>query len=66
MTTPAWRRSSRCDSGSCVEVARCGDDILIRSSDRPDGPVLQVTVEEFRSFVGGLVNGEFGQMTRTN
>jgi hypothetical protein len=54
-----WRRSRRCDSGSCVEVMRADDGrILVRSSLRPDA-VLRVGAAEWSAFLAGAVRGDF-------
>jgi hypothetical protein len=55
-----WRQSSRCDTGACVEIARSGDDVLVRSSMRP-GAVLRLTAAEFHAFCRDLVNGRYGR-----
>lgn len=49
-----WRKSSRCDSGACVEVAINADRVLVRQSDNPDGPVLTFTHPEWAAFLGWL------------
>jgi hypothetical protein len=55
MTTGAeglvWRTSSRCDSGSCVEVAVTDDRVLLRDSRDPDGPRLSLTRAEWVEFL---------------
>jgi hypothetical protein len=56
----SWRRSSRCDTGSCVEVAMMDDGVAVRDSKQPDGPVLRFTKSEWTAFVAGVDNGEFG------
>lgn len=35
-----WHRSSRCNGGSCVEVAARADLVFVRNSADPSGPVL--------------------------
>lgn len=32
----AWRKSSRCDSNACVEVAQLGGEVAVRNSTRPE------------------------------
>lgn len=32
----AWRKSSRCDGGNCVEVAQFGGGVAIRDTTIPD------------------------------
>ncbi|NUT37164.1 MAG: DUF397 domain-containing protein [Hamadaea sp.] len=54
-----WRKSNRCDSGSCVEVASLKEAVLVRDGKDPDGPVLTFTFDEWEAFVGGVVDGDF-------
>lgn len=54
-----WRRSKRCDSGTCVEVATFNDEVLVRDSKDPDGPVLRFTPTEWEAFVRGVEDGDF-------
>jgi Domain of unknown function (DUF397) len=54
-----WRKSTRCDSGACLEVAVRDDRVLIRESDRPDGPWLEVSRASWTAFVRGVRAGEF-------
>jgi Domain of unknown function (DUF397) len=54
-----WRRSSRCDTGACVEVAHIDGTIAIRNSQDIDGPVLIFNAEEWAAFVTGVRDGEF-------
>lgn len=54
-----WRKSTRCESGMCVEVGRDGRDILVRDGKNPDGPVLRFSAEEWRVFAAGMKAGEF-------
>jgi len=65
-----WVRSSRCDTGTCVEVAwaRAGhrgggecvevghteDEVLMRDSKDPDGVVLRLTRDQWRQFIQSL------------
>ncbi len=54
-----WRRSSRCESGSCVEVAHIDGTIAIRDSKNAAGAVLIFSPEEWTAFVASVRNGEF-------
>ena len=54
-----WRRSSRCETGACVEVARVHSMIAIRDSKAVDGPVLTFSPQEWAAFVAGVRNGDF-------
>jgi hypothetical protein len=56
---PIFRKSSRCSGGSCVEVARDGDQYLIRDSKRPEVAPLAFTKDEWVAFVEGVSAGEF-------
>ncbi|BCB87733.1 DUF397 domain-containing protein [Phytohabitans suffuscus] len=56
---PVWRKSGRCESNTCVEVAMVGLDIAIRDSKQPDGPTLLFTRAEWDAFVGGVHDGDF-------
>ncbi|MGC9667168.1 DUF397 domain-containing protein [Planosporangium sp. 12N6] len=57
--TGAWRRSSFCGSGACIEVARVDEAYLLRDSKDPEGPVLTFTEAEWEAFVAGVRAGEF-------
>jgi predicted secreted Zn-dependent protease len=55
-----WVRSSRCHTSSCcVEVARNKGHVLVRQSDQPD-TVVSFTEDEWRVFLAGVRDGEFG------
>jgi hypothetical protein len=56
---PQWRKSTKCTSGTCVEVARVGDQYLIRDSKRPEATPLSFTEDEWTAFVQGVDAGEF-------
>jgi hypothetical protein len=47
-----------CDSGSCIEVAKSDEMILIRDSKDPDGPVLRFSQDEWNAFVLGVRQGD--------
>ena len=59
---PHWVKSSLSfANGNCVEVAGLpGGEIGVRNSRDLDGPVLRFTPDEWRAFLGGVRNGEFG------
>lgn len=55
-----WKKASRCDSATCVEIAVIGDDTVgIRSSQDPDGPALQFPVASWRTFRDAVADGDF-------
>lgn len=54
-----WRKSSVCGNGACVEVARVGDDYLVRDSKDPGGPTLTFDSAEWLAFIKSAAAGEF-------
>jgi hypothetical protein len=54
-----WRKSSHSCSNNCVEVAFLGDMIAVRDSKEPSGPALLFNLDEWRSFLAGVVDREF-------
>jgi len=59
VSLPEWRKSSRSESGNCVEVAFADDQVLVRDSKDPGGPVLSFSRAEWDAFLGGVWDGEF-------
>ncbi|MEU4559263.1 DUF397 domain-containing protein [Actinoplanes sp. NPDC023936] len=59
MNVPAWRKSSRCGTSTCVEVAKVDDRYLIRDSKNPQSAALAFTKDEWDAFVEGVAAGEF-------
>lgn len=58
-----WVRSSFCHTSSCcVEVAQDHDEILVRNSQNPDGPILRFSPEEWKTFLAGARDGDFDQV----
>lgn len=53
-----WVRAA-CNSSACVEAAREGDQILVRDSKDPAGPVLHFDTDEFGAFVAAVKTGDF-------
>jgi Domain of unknown function (DUF397) len=53
-----WRKSSFCQGGACAEVAREGDEVLLRSTRAP-GDVVRLTVAEWQALVRGIEAREF-------
>jgi hypothetical protein len=54
-----WRKSARCGSSACVEVAKVDEAYLIRDSKDPRGTVLSFTEHEWKAFVEGVAAGDF-------
>jgi hypothetical protein len=54
-----WRRSSRCASNTCVEIATVGDTYLVRDAKDPDGVVLSVDAAGWAAFLSAVKAGEF-------
>ena len=54
-----WRRSSRCGSTSCVEVASLAATVLLRDSKHPLQAALEFDHRTWRTFVGGLKRDAF-------
>ena len=54
-----WVRSSFCETGSCVEAAFRGENVVLRNSKDSGGPILQFTNTEWTEFLDGARNEEF-------
>lgn len=52
-----WRRSSRCESHQCVEVAFLPDRVLARDGRGADGPVLTIGERQWRAFCAAVTAG---------
>jgi hypothetical protein len=58
-----WRKSSFSgSSGTCVEIARVDEGVLVRNSTRPDDVTLAFTRSELAAFVAGCKAGEFDDL----
>ena len=57
----AWQKSSLCQTGECVEIARQNDLIIMRNSARPNSGYVYFTPEEFNAFLGAAGAGKFDQ-----
>ena len=56
---PEFRTSSACSDGTCVGVARDGDDVLVADTKPGPSAPLRFTRAEWAAFVAGVKNGEF-------
>jgi Domain of unknown function (DUF397) len=54
-----WRRSTKCDSGLCVEVALAADAALVRDGKRPEGPRLTFTRDSWQDFLAAVKTGGY-------
>ncbi len=54
-----WRRSRRCDSGTCVEVAYLDGAFAVRDSKTDNGPMLTFTRPDWEAFLAGVRAGDF-------
>jgi len=56
-----WRKSTHSSAnGACIEVAHLPEAIAVRDSKDPDGPVLTLTAQAWRSFTRQLKSGTLG------
>ncbi|GIF65280.1 hypothetical protein Ais01nite_33150 [Asanoa ishikariensis] len=55
----SWRKSSRCASGACVEVADAVDMVLMRDSKSPAGEPLEFPKGVWTNFMVDLKEGRF-------
>lgn len=64
LATAVWRKSSRSQSGNCVEVAPLGDQqgpVALRDSKNSAGPVLIIDRPHWNRFLAGTIGGTFRQ-----
>ena len=54
-----WHGGGRCESGACVEVAKDGDTVLVRSSVRPGVPPTTLSRDEWNGFIAEVKDGSF-------
>jgi hypothetical protein len=54
----AWRKSTRCETAACVEVATGGPVVGLRNSTKPEVH-LSLAVNSWRQFIDGVRGGEF-------
>ena len=59
LATPNWTKSSHSGNNGCVEVAHGDEQIAVRDSKDPSGPMLLFTPREWRAFLDGVRDGEF-------
>jgi hypothetical protein len=59
-TQLAWHRSTRCSNGGCIELARAGEEFLVRDSKVDGGSILSFSRAAWGEFVLGVTAGDFG------
>lgn len=57
-STLRWRTATRCEGGTCVEVAILRGVIMVRDSTRPE-TMLSTGYAEWRDFVAKVKHGTF-------
>ena len=57
----AWRKSSRCETNTCLEIRRSNGLLWLRNSTRP-GVTVSCTALEWKSFRDAVVRGEFDDL----
>ena len=50
-TVLMWHKSSACVKSECIEVAICGNQVLIRDSADCSGLILEFPHHEWRAFI---------------
>lgn len=58
-STGGWRKSSRSESGACVEVRMNPGEVQVRHSGDREGLVLTFSHREWQAFLEGAALGEF-------
>lgn len=56
-----WHKSSHSSASGCVEIAQIDGYVVIRDSKNQQGPTLEFTPVEWRAFLLGVRDGEFGR-----
>jgi uncharacterized protein DUF397 len=54
-----WFKSSKSESGGCLQVSIGPDDVAVRQSTQPDGPVLSFAPSAWAEFIADLRAGAF-------
>jgi hypothetical protein len=57
-----WRRSTRCDNGSCVEIALLATGAAMRDSKDPEGGMLVFSSSAWTDFILAVRSGEFDNL----
>jgi hypothetical protein len=54
VSAPTWRKSTRCATSTCVEVAKVAGVVLVRDSKDP-GAVLRFSESDWTGFLDRIV-----------
>lgn len=54
-----WRKSKRCESGACVEVAADGNTVLVRNSANLGAAAITISRNRWVTFVAQIKDGAF-------
>lgn len=57
-----WTRSTRCESGDCIEIKSGTEMVGMRDSKDPGGPELWFPASVWGAFVAGVRAGEFDNL----
>jgi hypothetical protein len=60
-----WRRSSRCASTACIEIALGPTTVSVRDSEHPTGVRLDFTAPAWNAFLDQLRRGGLGNSRET-
>jgi len=56
--TTSWRKSSQCETNTCLEISRSNGHLQLRNSTQP-AVTVSCTDREWQSFREALMRGEF-------
>lgn len=60
-SAPIWRKSSACETNTCLEVSHSNGLLWLRNSTRP-GVTVSCTTVEWESFRDALIRGDFDDL----
>jgi Domain of unknown function (DUF397) len=54
-----WRKAKGCDGGSCVEIAKQGEHVMVRRSTDPEGTLITLSRDMWKEFVARVKHDDF-------
>ena len=57
----SWRKSSQCETNTCLEISRYNGLLWLRNSTQP-GIAVSCTTVEWKTFRDALVRGDFDDL----